>query len=86
MLQSVPIEFLRLIEQPVHIPYSNAPTQMPQFLLVVIPTCIGLNKGFGMEFLIELLKKHALLKSPTGGLADRIDIPTFCDNAILDDS
>ena len=86
MFQTVPVEFLRLIEKSVDITDTYPATQMPEFDLVVIPCRICLDITLGMELLIELFEEHPFLEGPSRGLAHCIDIPTLCDNLVFDDA
>jgi len=59
---------------------------MPQLLLVEIPRCIGLNIGLNMEFLIELFKENALLKSPSRRVLYGVYVPALGNDLIFNDA
>ena len=83
---SVPEEFLAGVNKAIDITDTDTSPQMPEFLLVEIPSRVCLDVSLDMEFLIELLEEESLLEIPAGWLSDGIHVPAFSDNAVFDDA
>ena len=86
MLHAIPEEFLAGVDKAIDIADTNTPSQVPEFLLVEIPGCVGLDISLNMELLVELLKEDTFLKGPAGWLSDGVHVPTLGDNTVFDDT
>ena len=83
---TVPEEFLAGVDESIDIADPDTSTEMPEFLLVVIPGRVSLDIGLDMELLVELFEEDPFLKGPAGRLSDGIHIPSFGDDAVFDDT
>ena len=54
MLHAIPEEFLAGVDKAIDIADTNTPSQVPEFLLVEIPGCVGLDISLNMKLLVEL--------------------------------
>jgi hypothetical protein len=82
--ETVPEEFLRLVDETIDITDTNPSTKMPELLLVIVPGSVGLDIPFSMELLVKLFEEYSLLKCPSRWLPDSIHIPSLCYNLVFD--
>lgn len=60
--------------------------EFPDAQLVIIISRIALDITVDMEFVIKLFEEHAFDKGPPRRVLDRIHLPSFRHNAVLDDA
>ena len=64
MSDTIPEEFLAGVDESIDIADANPSTEVPEFLLVVIPGRVSLNISLDVELLVELFEEDPLLKGP----------------------
>src|SRR5574344_1276897 len=86
MPQSVPKEFLTLVNQSVIVTDTHAATEFPKFGCVIIPCSVSLYIGLHMKLFVELLEENTFNKLPSLWVAHHIDLPSLGNNTVFYDA